>query len=264
MDNIGYWNVRGMNKLNKQLEIKRFIQLNNFSLFGILKTRIKNKNWGNVRSNVWNNWAICTNNSYHDGGRIWIVWNPNVYHLDIKDMSEQTIHLKVTDRGNLRQFWVTFVYGFNKLADRGKFWSSLRNYSLDVDEACLIGGDFNNVMFPNKRIGSEITLAEVKPFLDCNHDYKITNIKAIGSFFTWNNKQEVTTRVYSRIDRDLINDDWLDAFPEAYAHFLTEGTFDHCQCVIHLDGPPRRKNFAFKYYNMWALAPAFQEIVEKS
>ncbi|XP_074313879.1 uncharacterized protein LOC141649078 [Silene latifolia] len=263
MDSIGYWNIRGMNKLNKQLEIRRFIQLNNISLFGILETRIKNKNWGNVRRNIWNNWAICTNNSCHSGGRIWVVWNPSVYHLDVKDMSEQAIHLKVTTRGNLKQFWVTFVYGFNKIAERRNLWRDLRTFSSMVDDAWIIGGDFNNVLYSNDRLGSEITLAEVKPFLDCTHDCKITDLKAVGSFFTWNNKQEVATRVYSRIDRTFINDEWLEAFPDAYAHFMTEGTFDHCPCVIHLDGTPRRKIAAFKYYNMCALAPTFQEIVEK-
>ncbi|XP_074297473.1 uncharacterized protein LOC141628200 [Silene latifolia] len=128
----------------------------------------------------------------------------------------------------------------------------------------VIGGDFNNVLFSNERLGSEITLAEVKPFLDCSHDCKIIDMKAVGSFFTWNNKQEVATGVYSRIDRTLINDEWLDAFPDAYAQFMTEGTFDHCPCVIHLDGTLRRKRAAFKYYSMWALAPTFQEIIEKS
>ncbi|XP_074271346.1 uncharacterized protein LOC141595280 [Silene latifolia] len=224
-----------MNKLNKQLEIRRFIQLNNISLFSILETRIKNKNWGKVRRNIWNNWAIYTKYSCHSGGRIWVVWNPSVYQLDIKDL---------TERRNL--------------------WRDLKTYSSLVDDAWIIGGDINNVLYSNERLGSEITLAEVKPFLDFTHDCKITDLKAFGSFFTWNNKQEVATRVYSRIDRALINDKWLEAFPDAYAHFMTEGTFDHCPCVIHLDGTPRRKIAAFKYYNMWALAPTFQEIVEKS
>ncbi|XP_074314519.1 uncharacterized protein LOC141649737 [Silene latifolia] len=153
---------------------------------------------------------------------------------------------------------------WNVRAERRTLWRDLRTYSSLVDDAWIIGGDFNNVLYSNERLGSEITLAEVKPFLDCTHDCKITDLKAVGSFFTWNNKQKVATRVYIRIDRALINDEWLEAFPDAYAHFMTEGTFDHCPCMIHLDGPPRRKNVAFKYYNMWALAPAFQEIVEKS
>ncbi|XP_074299402.1 uncharacterized protein LOC141630493 [Silene latifolia] len=233
-----------MNKLNKQLEVRRFMQMNNLSVFGILETRVKNKNWGRVRSNIWNNWTISTNNSHHKGGRIWVVWNPAVYQIDIQNMTAQTMHLKVLNRGNQRLLWVTFVYGFNKAADKKQLWKSLREYNLVMDGAWLIGGDFNNVLYANERIGSEITLAEVQPFLDCVNDCKITDMKVVGSFYTWNNKQDVLTRVYSRIDRALINDDWLDAFPDAYAHFMTEGTFDHSPCVIYLDGPPRGRNVA--------------------
>ncbi|XP_074304928.1 uncharacterized protein LOC141639779 [Silene latifolia] len=77
------------------------------------------------------------------------------------------------------------------------------------------------------------------------------------------NKQEVQSRVYSRIDRVLINDDWLNMHPESFANFLPEGIYDHCPCVIQLDSNDRVRNVPFRYFNMWAKSPGFLEIVNQ-
>ncbi|XP_074293063.1 uncharacterized protein LOC141619968 [Silene latifolia] len=69
-------------------------------------------------------------------------------------------------------------------------------------------------------------------------------------------------RKYSRLDRFLINQDWLDAFPDMNAHFHPEGLMDHTPCIIRnirLDG---RRNASFKYFNMWGSAPEFHDIVQ--
>ncbi|KAL9228042.1 hypothetical protein vseg_003660 [Gypsophila vaccaria] len=71
-------------------------------------------------------------------------------------------------------------------------------------------GDFNNVLAMDERIGSEVTSTELRDFQEyvdlCNN----ADNPAHGAFFTWNNKQEMRDRVFSRIDRVMVNDDgWL-------------------------------------------------------
>ncbi|XP_074305388.1 uncharacterized protein LOC141640516 [Silene latifolia] len=53
----------------------------------------------------------------------------------------------------------------------------------------------------------------------CGFDRCPTN----GFLFTWNNKQEIESRRYSRLDRALINLEWSQSMPDVYAHFLPEG-----------------------------------------
>ncbi|KAL9239245.1 hypothetical protein vseg_013585 [Gypsophila vaccaria] len=72
MDRIGFWNIRGMNKVKKQKEINYFLQNNDVGLFGLLETKIKNNNLVKATCNF-NNWCISTNNGYHKGGKIWIL-----------------------------------------------------------------------------------------------------------------------------------------------------------------------------------------------
>ena len=43
MNNILTWNVRGLNKARKQIEVARFISSHNISLFGLLEMKVKQK-----------------------------------------------------------------------------------------------------------------------------------------------------------------------------------------------------------------------------
>ncbi|XP_074302637.1 uncharacterized protein LOC141634307 [Silene latifolia] len=119
----------------------------------------------------------------------------------------------------------------------------------------------NIVLSFHERIGSDISVNEIQPFQDCLDVCQVKDINAIGSFFTWNNKQEVDTRVYSRIDMFFINDEWMHLFPDAYANFTPEGIFDHCPCVVQFTEQVQRRKGSFKYFNMWSLHPDFESVI---
>ncbi|XP_074291111.1 uncharacterized protein LOC141617877 [Silene latifolia] len=72
------------------------------------------------------------------------------------------------------------------------------------------------------------------------------------------------TRVYSRLDRFFVNQEWVDAFPHYMANFLPEGHFDHTPCLVSEGDNGGRQNRPFKYFNMWSSAPGFQECVNKA
>ncbi|XP_074293325.1 uncharacterized protein LOC141620319 [Silene latifolia] len=114
-----------------------------------------------------------------------------------------------------------------------------------------------------ERLGSDVTSAEINPFQDCVSWCHLQDIPAIGSYFTWNKKQGVETRVYSRIDRILVNSEWIARFPNAFANFLPEGLYDHCPCIVQFEADIRRSRAPFKYYNMWSLSPGFDDMVKE-
>ncbi|XP_074318568.1 uncharacterized protein LOC141655383 [Silene latifolia] len=184
MDNFGFWNVRRLNSLNKQKEIKWFLHNNNVGLFGLVETRVKSINWLKVRNNICSSWTICTNYSFHKGGRVWLMWNPQVFDVDVFDITSQTIHSFVQDKINGRKFWFTVVYGFNHINSRVELWEKLKEYSNSCNKAWAIGGDFNNVLQFQERIGSEVTAAEIIPFQNCVSWCHLQDIPAIGSYFT--------------------------------------------------------------------------------
>ncbi|XP_059294688.1 uncharacterized protein LOC132047699 [Lycium ferocissimum] len=125
-------------------------------------------------------------------------------------------------------------------------------------------GDFNNVLNGNERVGSPVTAAETKDFKRCVDICRLQDLKSSGSFYTWNNKHGESTRVYSRIDRALVNGEWITSLPASEVHFANEGLFDHCPGMINWETGMPNKATSFKYFNMWSLAPGFQDTVKQS
>ncbi|XP_074290540.1 uncharacterized protein LOC141617255 [Silene latifolia] len=138
----------------------------------------------------------------------------------------------------------------------------MRRYATTVYGPWLVGGDFNSIMRAGDTIGgAEVTLADILPMRTTVDECQLQEGKIIGSYITWNNKHENGTKVYSKIDRVLINDDWLQMFPDSVAHFLPQGVFDHCPCVVQYTMANTRRKSSFKYFNMWALAHNFEDVV---
>ncbi|XP_074277501.1 uncharacterized protein LOC141601134 [Silene latifolia] len=179
-----------------------------------------------VVDNLCNGWSYITNHGHHEGGRIWVMWRNQKYSITIIDMEAQFIHLKVRDLVTDMEFYVTYVYGFNKIEERLPLWDALiRN---TVVEPWIVLGDFNNFMHCDEKIGLPPS----------------------------------ATRVFSRIDRVLVNEAWSSKWPDYYAYYAPEGDYDHCPCFI-IGGAsqlPRKK--PFKFYNMWTGVPDFMEILK--
>ena len=90
---MGAWNVRALNKTNKQLEVGKFLFSHNISLVGLLETKIKQKGLGALYLRIISNWCIITNLAWHDGGRIIVGWKSEDIKVDVLHCSSQYIHI---------------------------------------------------------------------------------------------------------------------------------------------------------------------------
>lgn len=70
MDNIGFWNTKGLNKPKKHKEVHLFLHNAKVGLFGLLETKIKRNKATATSPNLYENWLFVTNFSHHPGGRI--------------------------------------------------------------------------------------------------------------------------------------------------------------------------------------------------
>ncbi|XP_048493226.1 uncharacterized protein LOC125493756 [Beta vulgaris subsp. vulgaris] len=154
------------------------------------------------------------------------------------------------------------VYGMNDAQERLLLWLDLQRISKGVTGAWLVGGDFNNVLHLNERIGSPVTLDEVMDFRQCLRNCELQEQVTVGPFFTWSNKQEGCDRVFSRIDRVVVNEKWMEQYPNAETLFLPENISDHCPCLIKLDKRVINKPKPFRFFNMWTEATSFMERVQ--
>ncbi|XP_074306235.1 uncharacterized protein LOC141641476 [Silene latifolia] len=65
----------------------------------------------------------------------------------------------------------------------------------------MVAGDFNCVLSHTKRLGGKSLDAEIDEFQSCVDVCGLVYSPAKGAFYTWNNKQDASTRVFSRLDR---------------------------------------------------------------
>ncbi|XP_074305241.1 uncharacterized protein LOC141640290 [Silene latifolia] len=60
----------------------------------------------------------------------------------------------------------------------------------------------------------------------------------------------------------MINQDWIDHYPDMYANFLTEGSYDHTPYIVS-SSKITRGHISFKYINMWGRSGQFLPCVKK-
>ncbi|XP_074288901.1 uncharacterized protein LOC141614046 [Silene latifolia] len=153
------------------------------------------------------------------------------------------------------------VYAFNEGSERVDLWNKLKSIAQQCSGPWAMARNFNTVTSPDGRLGGSTRQEDMDDFNQCIATCGVTDIHATGAFFTWNNKQDPFHRKYSRLDRFMVNQAWLDTFPDMMVHFHPEGLLDHNPCIVSDIKLGGRKNASFKYFNMWSLAPSFTSIV---
>ncbi|XP_059278022.1 uncharacterized protein LOC132032416 [Lycium ferocissimum] len=123
-------------------------------------------------------------------------------------------------------------------------------------------GDFNCVLNREDSIGSPVTMVEMRKFMDCVDTCDMMEMTSSRTFYTWCNKQNGEAKVYSRIDRVLINNAWITRLPHSAVHYRSEGLYDHCPAVIRWQDNVRKNGRMFRYFNMWSSATDFKDRVE--
>ncbi|XP_074277664.1 uncharacterized protein LOC141601293 [Silene latifolia] len=205
MNNIGFWNVRGFNNVNKQHIVKNFINRQNIGLFRLLETKINARNVGNISHNLFDGWCVTTNCHTHKGGRVWIIWQPSLFDLLVLQYNPQFIHAKVIVVATQQVFYLSMIYAFNDGKEIVELWNWLKSFALQCSDPWALVGDFNTVIHPDERMGGHTKQEDMDDFMECLGLCGMTDIPATGAFFTWNNKQDAEHRKYSRLDRFLIN-----------------------------------------------------------
>ena len=76
MNNILVWNVRGLNKAKKQLDMAHFLAQHNVNLFGLLETKVKQNKLGSLYQRLCPGRCFSHNLPWDNSERIIIGWKP--------------------------------------------------------------------------------------------------------------------------------------------------------------------------------------------
>ncbi|XP_070008393.1 uncharacterized protein [Nicotiana sylvestris] len=114
---------------------------------------------------------------------------------------------------------------------RKSLWEEIKKINEQMRGPWAVMGYFNCVL-NREDMGSQVRMSEIRDFKNCVEECELQEMKSSGAFYTWNNKQRSEDRVYSRIDRVLINTEWIIILPNSEVHYRNEGTYDHSPAII--------------------------------
>uniref|UniRef100_A0A803Q7S4 DUF4283 domain-containing protein n=1 Tax=Cannabis sativa TaxID=3483 RepID=A0A803Q7S4_CANSA len=150
----------------------------------------------------------------------------------------------------------TMIYAANNRVERRVLWKDLND--LNTSENWLLMGDFNDILAKEEMIGFRVKSYPDSDFLQCVNSCGLEDVKSSGNFFIWSNKQSGEDRIYSKIDRILANQTWINRYEYAEAVFLNEGIFDHSPGILTLYLGIVRGKKPFKYFRMWKSHPKYE------
>ncbi|XP_074305888.1 uncharacterized protein LOC141641110 [Silene latifolia] len=221
---IASWNIRGFNKVVKQVEVVKFLSENKVDILGLLETRVKKNKANKILRNKLRNFDSYCNYQSHDNGRIWLLWNPSTTAVTILEEHDQVIHFSVKHLATGREFYLSLVYGSNNATVRHRLWHSHRQ-AADTATPWVAMGDFNVIRYLHEK--------------------------------------DAQTRVYTKLDRVLIKDKWKELFANTSAQFMDPGVSDHSPTLLRFHGHIRPSK-RFKFLNCWVEHPDFHQTVAEA
>ncbi|XP_009592517.1 uncharacterized protein [Nicotiana tomentosiformis] len=151
------------------------------------------------------------------------------------------------------------MYGLHTIAHRYHLWAALKELKEQMNMPWLIMGDFNAMMDMDDRVnGTIVQDNEVKDLRDFMEDCKITELPTVGRPYTWTN-----SHVYSRIDRAILNAEWMIDMLHIQVQVMDPHFSDHSPLSIEVEITMDNKKKPFKFYNCLAEYPNFAQLVQE-
>ncbi|KAK3189472.1 hypothetical protein Dsin_029033 [Dipteronia sinensis] len=127
----------------------------------------------------------------------------------------------------------------------------------------IVLSDFNVSRSVGESIGgcSRISGA-MEEFNDCLQSLELDDLRFSGFLHTWCNKRS-NGCISKKLDRVLVNNDWLVKFENSEAIFLPPGISDHSPSVVKLGLQDIKKNRPFKIFNFLTDRADFLPLVDR-
>ncbi|XP_077232609.1 uncharacterized protein LOC143869954 [Tasmannia lanceolata] len=264
MIKTGVWNIRGLGTTLKRDSVRNLIYSENLSLLCLVETRATQDHFISYTQEIMPNWKFVNNYSYAPNGRIWVGWNPSELTFTKLNESDQHIHGEIWISQIQKRMLITAVYAHNYGRERRRLWETLNQVNHSGIPWIALG-DFNIIRFLSEKFGgSEPCRENIEEFNNCIMECSLSDLKSLGQTLSWSNSTRVGNYKLRRLDRAIVNDDWLSSFPSSFADYTSPILPDHSPIVIHLQDRTNRSPKPCRFYSMWLDDLSLFEIVERT
>ncbi|XP_077228456.1 uncharacterized protein LOC143861414 [Tasmannia lanceolata] len=209
-------------------------------------------------------WKCVPNYSHAVNGRIWVIWNPATIHFAPITVSDQFVHGHVHLLQSRKEILLTAIYARNYGGDRKRLWDFLKA-TPNSDIPWIACGDYNIIRFMDEKFGgSNPAREDMEDFNNCIDFCSLHDLKSVGETLSWSNNSRVGDLKLRRLDRALVNDDWISSFPNSFVKYKSSIISDHSPLVIHLQDCEPKDPKPFRFLNAWLDDLSLYEQVERA
>lgn len=153
--------------------------------------------------------------------------------------SDQIITCAIQTASTGDQFIFSTIYASNSMTERRRLWDSIRSTHAAYKHLSLpwiLAGDYNTIFSSSEHSRWQDYLGDqsgMRHFQELITDVGLSDLSFSSSPFTWWNKRGADP-IGKKLDRALVNGDWLRVYPNSFANFETGGISDHARCLVRL------------------------------
>ena len=199
-------------------------------------------------------------------GGLAMLWKEEV-KLDIQTFSQSHIDCLVDGGAEYGWWHLTGFYGNPETSKRKESWDTMKHLGTTSSLPWLVIGDFNEIMSMSKKEGrSSRPRQQLANFVETINLCGLRDIGFVGPRFTWIYETRDGRQIRERLDCALATMEWVNLFPRAKLHHLTNSALDHSPLLLHLDRRVSKKKMKklFRFESMWLKEPQCEEIVQNA
>ncbi|GKV15133.1 hypothetical protein SLEP1_g25935 [Rubroshorea leprosula] len=258
------WNCRGLGEVSAISELKKLCFQHKPSIIFLSKTKRTATEMNLIRIDLGFEHCFAVD-CVGRGGGLALLWTEE-FTLQPSSASQSHIDVELVDpRG--RPWRLTGFYGRPEVARREESWTLLKSIKAASTLPWLCLGDFNEILRQSKKEGGNPRPSrQMDAFAEAINYCAFKELGFKGPRFTFMRKIHGDL-IKERLDRVLMNSEWLDMFLGAFSHHLLALRSDHAPILVMADtkigrcrNPPAK---LFRFENFWIKDPECEEKIKE-
>ncbi|KAF5203546.1 hypothetical protein FRX31_006868, partial [Thalictrum thalictroides] len=204
-------------------------------MLAFVETKLIGGNSNSIIHGLGNNWNFCHNGDGNNRARIIVFWDTSLLNVQILIKYKQVVHLEVTDLDLNVNYYLTCIYGSNAYQERKELWALIKNWSTNIAKPWALFGDFNACKELSEKEGGTLL------------------------------SEDINRRTLKKLDRCVVNDEWVAAFDQSFANFIPQLVSDHSAIIVNWKKACLPSSVKpFKFFNHWTSHVEFASLVEQA
>ncbi|XP_058068822.1 uncharacterized protein LOC131218158 [Magnolia sinica] len=196
--------------------------------------------------------------------KIWVLAKGNI-QIQIIRAARQYIILRVSEESLTHPLFILAVYASCFKDLRMALWDELRNTSCSMVGPWVVCGHFNTTTSPDERLGGPLQMTTVMTgFHEAISDSGLLDAGFLRTPYTWCNNRVGRSRRWVRLDRILINPEWMRNFSSCKVDQLTRAYSKHSPILLTFQVQPTPFPRPFRFQRIWTTHDNFFSTIKAS